>query len=47
MDTSNVDIKILEHYKQGESIAPALSEDEKQKLMLNKYKKYLNKGATI
>ena len=47
MDTSNVDIKILEPYKQGDSTAPALSEDERQKLMLNKYKKYINKGATI
>ena len=47
MDTSNVDIKILEPYKQGDSTSPALSEDERQKLMLNKYKKYINKGATI
>tara|TARA_Y100000310_G_scaffold318118_1_gene371802 strand:+ start:7812 stop:9191 length:1380 start_codon:yes stop_codon:yes gene_type:complete len=47
MDTSNVDIKMLEHYKPGESISPALSEEEKQKLMLTKYKKYLNKGASM
>ena len=46
MDTSNVDIKVIDEYSKGENISPALSHEEKQKFMFDKYKKYMNKGAT-
>jgi len=46
MDTSNVDIKVIDQYSKGESISPALSEEERQKFMFNKYKKFIGKGAT-
>jgi replicative DNA helicase len=45
MDTSNVDIKVIDQYSKGESISPALSEEERQKFMFNKYKKFIEKGA--
>ena len=46
MDTSNIDIKILEAYNQEESLSPTLSKDEQQKFMLRKYKE-LVKGAAM
>jgi replicative DNA helicase len=46
MDTANIDIKVLERYDPNEATGPALSQEEKQKFMLNKYKK-LMKGATM
>jgi len=46
MDPSNVDIKIIEQYSKGDNITPSLSQEEKQKFMLNKYKKFMGKGAT-
>lgn len=45
MDTSNVDIKVIDQYSKGESISPALSDEERQKFMFNKYKKFIEKGA--
>ena len=46
MDTSNVDIKVIDQYSKGENITPSLSHEERQNLMFNKYKKFLGKGAT-
>jgi hypothetical protein len=46
MDTSNVDIKVIDQYSRGENMTPALSNEERQNLMFNKYKKFLGKGAT-
>jgi replicative DNA helicase len=46
MDTSNIDIKILEAYNQEESLSPTLSKDEQQKFMLRKYKELI-KGAAM
>jgi replicative DNA helicase len=46
MDTSNVDIKVIDQYSRGENITPSLSHEERQNLMFNKYKKFLGKGAT-
>ena len=40
MDTANIDIKILDRYEPSETPTPALSTEEKQKLMLEKYKKF-------
>jgi hypothetical protein len=45
MDTSNVDIKVIDQYSKGENITPVLSNDERQKMMFDKYKKHMNKGA--
>jgi hypothetical protein len=47
MDTSNVDIKVIDQYSKGENITPSLSHEERQNLMFNKYKKFLGKGATV
>ena len=46
MDTANIDIKVLERYDPDQATGPALSQEEQQKFMLNKYKK-LMKGATM
>ena len=46
MDTSNIDIKVLEKYSQDESISPSLSQADQQKYMFDKYKK-LVKGASL
>lgn len=46
MDTSNVDIKVIDQYSRGENMTPSLSNEERQNLMFNKYKKFLGKGAT-
>jgi len=46
MDPSNVDIKVIEQYSKGDNITPSLSQEEKQKFMLKKYKKFIDKGAT-
>jgi replicative DNA helicase len=47
MDTSNVDIKVIEQYRKGENITPVLSDDERQKMMFDKYKKHMNKGVRL
>jgi replicative DNA helicase len=47
MDTSNVDIKVIDQYSRGENITPSLSHEERQNLMFNKYKKFIGKGATV
>tara|TARA_R100001594_G_scaffold150575_1_gene212456 strand:- start:346 stop:1722 length:1377 start_codon:yes stop_codon:yes gene_type:complete len=46
MDTANIDIKVLDRYEPQEMTGPALSQEEQQKFMLDKYKK-LMKGAVI
>ena len=46
MDTANIDIKVLDKYEPNETPSPTLSTEEKQKLMLEKYKKY-TKGAIM
>jgi replicative DNA helicase len=47
MDTSNVDIKVIDQYSRGENMTPSLSNEERQNLMFNKYKKFLGKGAAV
>lgn len=46
MDTANIDIKLLERYDPSEQPTPILSTEEKQKFMLEKYKKFVQ-GATM
>lgn len=46
MDTSNVDIKVIDQYSRGENMTPSLSHEERQNLMFSKYKKFIGKGAT-
>ena len=46
MDTSNVDIKVIDQYSKGDNMTPTLSFEEKQKFMLSKYKKFIEKGAS-
>jgi replicative DNA helicase len=46
MDTTNIDIKILEKYSSEDHMSPSLSKDEQQKFMYDKYKK-LMKGAVM
>ena len=41
MDTANIDIKILDRYDPSDTLTPALSTEEKQKFMLEKYKKFV------
>jgi len=41
MDTANIDIKILDRYEPSDTLTPALSTEEKQKFMLEKYKKFV------
>jgi KaiC/GvpD/RAD55 family RecA-like ATPase len=45
MNTSNVEIKLLEQYTPGDSPSPSLSDKEKQQFMLDKYIKLI-KGAS-
>ena len=40
MDTSNVDIKVIEEHK-GENSQPTLSKEEQSKYLLDKYKKLM------
>jgi len=46
MDTANIDIKILDRYDPSDTPTPTLSTEEKQKFMLEKYKKFI-KGVTM
>ena len=46
MDTANIDIKVLDRYEPSETPGPALSTEEKQKFMLEKYKKFVQ-GVTM
>jgi replicative DNA helicase len=46
MDTANIDIKIVDKYNPEEAPSPTLSEQEKQKFMLKKYKE-LVKGVPM
>jgi len=46
MDTSNIDIKIIERYDPDKISSPSLSPEEQQHQMLSKYKK-LMKGAIM
>jgi replicative DNA helicase len=46
MDTANIDIKVLDRYEPSETPGPALSTEEKQKFMLEKYKKFVQ-GASM
>jgi len=46
MDTANIDIKILDRYDPSDTPTPTLSTEEKQKVMLEKYKKFI-KGVTM
>jgi hypothetical protein len=46
MDTANIDIKIVDKYNPEEAPSPTLSDQEKQKFMLKKYKE-LVKGVPM